>query len=122
MNHIIIFLISEGEKEKEAGSEGGREKRKENRSIFTFGLLRIRKYDRTFNDLAALMANVNTVLLPSKYAYSGGVSFAIHETVFQFFKTQPSPASSAGITGSRNLVYPLIKQAEWAFYCLHTYH
>lgn len=41
----------------------------------------IREYDRTFNDLPGLMANVSTVLLPSKYAYSGGVSFAIHKTV-----------------------------------------
>lgn len=52
---------------------------------FLFGLLRIREYDRTFNDLPGLMANVSTVLLPSKYAYSGGVSFAIHKTVFHFF-------------------------------------
>jgi len=52
----------------------------------------IRKYDRTFNDLPALMANVNTVLLPSKYAYSGGVSFAIHETVVAHKRrTAPSP-------------------------------
>ena len=42
----------------------------------------MRKYDHAFDDLPDLVADVNTVLLPSKYAYSGGVSFAIHETVF----------------------------------------
>lgn len=33
-------------------------------------------------DMPRLMTNVTSVLLPSKYAYSGGASFAIYETVY----------------------------------------
>jgi len=52
----------------------------------------VRKYDHAFDDLPDLVADVNTVLLPSKYAYSGGVSFAIHETVPEYKRrTAPSP-------------------------------
>jgi len=32
-------------------------------------------------DMPRLMNNVSSVLLPSKYAYSGGASYAIYETV-----------------------------------------
>ena len=42
---------------------------------------RVRDYEDVFKDLPELTAKINSVLLPSKYAYSGGVSFAIYETV-----------------------------------------
>ena len=44
-------------------------------------LIRVREYGRTFMDMPRLMNNVSSVLLPSKYAYSGGASYAIYETV-----------------------------------------
>ncbi|EFX71626.1 hypothetical protein DAPPUDRAFT_59926 [Daphnia pulex] len=40
----------------------------------------VRGYEAVFKDLAVLAQNVSSVLLPSTYAYSGGVSFAIYET------------------------------------------
>ena len=46
--------------------------------------VRIRKYDNVFNDLPRLIEPLQSVLLPSKYAYSGGVSYAIYETVYVF--------------------------------------
>ena len=48
--------------------------------IFPF-VDRVRDYEDVFKDLPELTAKINSVLLPSKYAYSGGVSFAIYETV-----------------------------------------
>ena len=48
---------------------------------FHCAVSRIREYGRTFMDMPRLMNNVSSVLLPSKYAYSGGASFAIYETV-----------------------------------------
>ncbi|KAK4027465.1 hypothetical protein OUZ56_016511 [Daphnia magna] len=40
----------------------------------------VRHYENVFNDLPVLTKNVDSVLLSSNYAYSGGVSFAIYET------------------------------------------
>lgn len=50
-----------------------------------FVLSSIRRYENVFTDLPRLTAKINSVLLPSKYAYSGGVSFAIYETVMTHF-------------------------------------
>lgn len=52
----------------------------------------IRRYENVFNDLPRLTAKANSVLLPSRYAYSGGVSFAIYETIpADKRRTSPSP-------------------------------
>ncbi|XP_046656109.1 xaa-Pro aminopeptidase 1-like isoform X1 [Daphnia pulicaria] len=52
----------------------------------------VRAYEAVFKDLAVLAQNVSSVLLPSTYAYSGGVSFAIYETIpADKRRTSPSP-------------------------------
>ncbi|KAK4027526.1 hypothetical protein OUZ56_016571 [Daphnia magna] len=51
----------------------------------------VRHYENVFNDLPVATKNVDSVLLPSNYAYSGGVSFAIYETI-PAVKRQTSPS------------------------------
>uniref|UniRef100_A0A0N8B2S8 Putative Xaa-Pro aminopeptidase n=1 Tax=Daphnia magna TaxID=35525 RepID=A0A0N8B2S8_9CRUS len=52
----------------------------------------VRHYENVFNDLPVSTKNVDSVLLPSNYAYSGGVSFAIYETIPAVKRrTSPSP-------------------------------
>ena len=52
----------------------------------------IRHYDQVFKDLPKLVASVNSVLLPSKYAYSGGASFAVYELIpADKRRSSPSP-------------------------------
>ncbi|XP_059350232.1 xaa-Pro aminopeptidase ApepP-like isoform X2 [Daphnia carinata] len=58
----------------------------------------VRHYDNVLNDLPVLTENVDSVLLPSNYAYSGGVSFAIYQTACLLIqipadkrRTSPSP-------------------------------
>ncbi|XP_045034840.1 xaa-Pro aminopeptidase ApepP-like [Daphnia magna] len=51
----------------------------------------VRHYENVFNDLPVSTKNVDSVLLPSNYAYSEGVSFAIYETI-PAVKRQTSPS------------------------------
>ena len=56
-----------------------------------------------FADLPRLVAGVNSVLLPSKYAYSGGASFAIYESV-PMDKRRSAPSPIILLKAQKNLV------------------